>query len=268
MSGKSGCPQCGFSYAWDGAKCSHCRFEAPTTAVAVNPPEEEDPVAALANQACYGEIGPHLDAYQKAEDPAQILAMMEPHHYRRFAENALQSLAGLTYELMGHIYEGQTEAGGRDHPEVKDLRPHFSFQGEIRSRLGNCGGAFVNALSYFEQLLMGFRQKQQAAGSRAEGQGAGWGFLGGFVGGMLLGPLGGIAAAYGAGYFGGGLIDKELQRDAEQLNQAFTAMLGEYDNLMNELRGVCGQMIDAYHHSVESTVQRVVHGAAPKKLPF
>ncbi|MCS6864633.1 MAG: hypothetical protein RMJ56_17540 [Gemmataceae bacterium] len=268
MSVKSGCPQCSFSYAWDGTNCSYCRFQAPTTNVAVDPPKEEDVVATLVHQACYGEIEPHLDAYQRAEDPAQKLAMMEPHHYRRFAKNALQSLAELTYKLMEYIYERQTEAGGRDHPEVAELRPHSSFLGEISSRLRKCDGPFVNALSHFEQLLMGFRQKLQAAGGRAERQGAGWGFLGGFVGGMLLGPLGGIAAACCASYFGGSLIEKELHRDVEQLHLAFVAMLGEYENLMSELRSVCGQMIDTYHHTVESTVQRAIYGSAPKKLPF
>lgn len=45
-------------------------------------------------------------------------------------------------------------------------------------------------------------------------------------------------------------------------------MVGEYYNLMNELKSVCEQMVDSYQHLVESTVQRVVHGAALKKLPF
>jgi hypothetical protein len=269
MNSNNGCPRCGFSYGWDGSRCSHCQYEAPCSPSNVSAPaEEENPIAAMFNRACYGEIGPHLDACQQAQDPAHIQAMLEPHHYRRFAENALQSLAALTYDLMGYIYESSTQAGGRDHPEVQELQPHFSFLHEIRSRLGNCGGAFFQTLGHYEQLLMGFRYKQQQAGVRAENQGLGWSILGGIVGGLLLGPLGGIAAACGSAYFGGSLIDSELQRDTEQLNLAFSAMLGEYDNLMNELRGMCGQMLDAYQHTVTTTVQRVLQGAGSRKLPF
>jgi hypothetical protein len=39
-----GCPQCGFSYAWDGARCTHCRYGSPPDEAPKEPPAAETPV--------------------------------------------------------------------------------------------------------------------------------------------------------------------------------------------------------------------------------
>jgi hypothetical protein len=89
----------------------------------------------------------------------------------------------------------------------------------------------------------------------------------GTIGGLLLGPIGGLLAGTGAGWFGGNLIDQEIQRDAEQLQLAFQGMLGEYDNTVNRMADLVRQMLGNYYQAVESAIA-AAQGKAPKRLPF
>lgn len=229
--------------------------------------QEHDELAQAVSQACYNEILPHLEVYKSSQDPQQTMSLMAPYHFRRFVEGAHRSLCSLTVEVMRHIYEDLVTGQLNENLELVELKPNFSFESEVRNRLIPCTNSFFSALGHFEQLLMGYRQKLQNAGQRAENQGMGWGVLGAAIGSAVLGPVGALLGSYGAGYFGGSLIDKEIQADAEHLLQAFDAMLGEYDNAMSQMVDSAYQMMGNYHQAVELTIDRITN-TERKKLPF
>lgn len=55
----------------DGMRCRHCKHEqaAPTPS---EPAEDEDPVGTAMAQVCYGEIMPHMEAYQAAQGSSTL----------------------------------------------------------------------------------------------------------------------------------------------------------------------------------------------------
>jgi hypothetical protein len=68
-----------------------------------------------------------------------------------------------------------------------------------------------------------------------------------------------MAGGGAAGFFGGNLIDQEILRDAEYLQQAFNAMLGEYDNTMNRMADTAWQLMASYNEAVESVLKSAIH---------
>jgi hypothetical protein len=219
------------------------------------PAPANDPFATAVHQACYAEIMPHLQVLQSTQDPQQALALMEPFYYRRFADNAHRGMASLAIGVIAQIFADHASGPAGNHPAVQQLRPGYNLESDVRSRLIPCADSFQRSLAAFEQLLLLFRQKLQTAGQRAENQGAGWGTLGLVIGSVLLGPVGAAAGAVAAGYYGGSLVEQEIQRDAEQVQQSFDAMLGEYDNMTDRMADTVGQVIAGYSQAIESAVK-------------
>jgi hypothetical protein len=144
---------------------------------------ETNPIAEAMQQACYGEIIPHLQAYQASQDPQQTLGLMEPYHFRRFAESAWRGMTSVATDVMNGIYRDPANQPIAHHPDFQQLQPGAQLQSEVGNRLAASADPFFGALGHLEQLLMGFRAKLQTAGERAENQGAGWGVLGAVIGG-------------------------------------------------------------------------------------
>jgi hypothetical protein len=236
----------------------------PSTVKLVEP--EGNPLEEAFSTACYSEIMPHLETLNSSSDTNYSVSLMEAHHYRGFADNAIRSLSGLAVEIMKDIFSDQVALNLQNHPAISDFVPNFGYQAEVRKRLEENAQHFYRQLQHYEQLIMGYRYKLQEAGGRAEDQGYGWGMIGAVIGGALLGPFGAMVGGAGAGYFGGSLIDSELDSDAANLNSVFQGMLGEYDNAMKRMIDLIYQFVGNYQHSVEEAIASI--SGRQKVFPF
>jgi len=81
-----------------------------------------------------------------------------------------------------------------------------------------------------------------------------------------MGPLGALVGAAGAGFFGGSLINNELEADAVQLAQVFHAMIAEYDTAMRTMIDTSYLLMGNYHENVRATVSQLPYNATQQAL--
>jgi hypothetical protein len=213
-----------------------------------------DSLAEAMYKICYEEILEHMNKYKNTTDSIQLLSLMEPFYYRRFLETAQRKMVGLISQEIIVIFNHIIQSDKRIYPAIVHLQPNRNFSVRINEELSLSTQVFFVSLAQFEQLLHNFRYKLQNAGIRAENQGTGWGMLGAIVGGAVFGPVGAYIGACGAGYFGGTLIEEELQEDGKHLEIAFRAMLGEYDNTMERMVNKAHLLLNSYCQAIEDAI--------------
>jgi hypothetical protein len=218
------------------------------------PADNNDPFTTLSLAICYGELIPHLKAWQSAQDPYQGLALMEPYYFRRFLDNAVQGFSHLAVTAMCSLYQERIQKGVAYSPQVAALSPLLGWEIGICQRLLPLAEPFYRVLDQYTYQFTAFHQHLQGAPAAAEMHGTNWGLAGASLGALLLGPLGAVLGAIGGGWFADSMIRQGLQKAAQQLEAAFYHMLHEYENTCNRLLQEVMNLLTNYWLALESAL--------------
>lgn len=195
--------------------------------------------------ACYGELIEHAEAFKETDALEEILQLMAPSHVRKISRNSTKKLS----ELVGVVTSAAFD-DIRNAEKSSSVPDPIMYNGEVKKILASSFDWLDDRVNRFEEKLASFSGRLRQWKDEIGDEPFAAGVVVGTIAGIFAGPLGALAGGFVGSMFSDDSVKDEFERE-------FRFLLQDYADLVEEIRETLNDNLRLSVNCMEKYIKKI-----------